>query len=62
MTHPKPLTDAELASITPGEALTLATVIIVFTVVILTVAAWKLFQSDNAKVTTPDGFKFEWDM
>ncbi|MDY5440886.1 MAG: hypothetical protein SPG64_01515 [Candidatus Enteromonas sp.] len=60
--HPIPLTPEEASSVHPGEALTLATVTVVFAVVILTIAAYKLYVSDNAKVTTPDGFKFEWDL
>ena len=55
-----PLSDSELSSIRTGEAITLATVMVVFTVVILTVIAWKLFVSKGAKVTLPNGYHFEW--
>ncbi len=50
----------EASSIHVGEALTLATVMLVFTVVILTVVAWKLFVSKSAQITLPNGYKFEW--
>ena len=54
------LTPAELQDHAPGEALTLATVFIVFTVVILTVAAYKMFVAKGASITLPGGYKFEW--
>ncbi|MDY2913506.1 MAG: hypothetical protein SPI58_05515 [Candidatus Enteromonas sp.] len=60
--HPTALSPEERSSVRPGEALTLATVAVVFAVVILTIAAYKIYQSDKAKVTTPEGFKFEWDL
>ena len=53
------LTDYELSSIHPGE-LTLATVMIIFTVVILSVVAYKYFVSNEGKATLPGGYKFEW--
>lgn len=56
-----PLTEEEASSCRPGEAFTLATVLFVFSVVILTIVAYKLFTSRGAKVTLPDGYKFEWD-
>ena len=51
---------AEMQTRSPGEALTLATVFVVFTVVILTVAAYKMFVAKGAKITLPGGYKFEW--
>ena len=56
----KPLTAEQLHEITPGEAFTLATVTLVFTVVILAVVAYKLFVSGKAKLELPGGYKFEW--
>jgi len=44
----------------PGEALTMATVTLVFTVVILAIVAYKLFVAGKAKVQVPGGWKFEW--
>lgn len=56
----RPLTDEELTAYHPGEALTLATVTLVFTVVILAIVAYKLFVSGKAKLELPGGYKFEW--
>ena len=55
-----PLTLEEQRAICPGEALSMATVLLVFTVVILAVVAYKLFTSPDAKITIPGGYKFEW--
>lgn len=55
-----PLTQTQLEETRPGEALTLATVTLVFTVVILAVVAYKLFVSGKAKLELPGGYKFEW--
>ena len=53
------LTEEELSSIRPGAAVTLATVLLVFTVAILAVVAYKLFSTDKGKAQL-QGFKFEW--
>ena len=53
------LSEEELRSVRPGEGLTLATVLIVFTVAILAVVAYKLFTADKGKAQL-QGFKFEW--
>lgn len=55
-----PLTSAQLDQTRPGEAISLATVTLVFTVVILAVVAYKLFVSGKAKLELPGGYKFEW--
>ena len=55
-----PLTPKQLEEIKVGEAFTMATVLLVFTVVILSVVAYKLFTSPDAKITIPGGYKFEW--
>ena len=60
MNHLTPLTEEELSSIHVGEAFTMATVLLVFTVVILTIVAFKLFTSPDGTVTLPGGYKFEW--
>ena len=57
---PIPLTSDEASSLEVGEVVTTATVLLIFTVVILTVVAWKLFVSKSAKVTLPSGYRFEW--
>ena len=56
-----PLTEEQLRAIHPGEALTMATVTVVFMVVILAVVAYKLFVSGKAKLELPGGYKFEWN-
>lgn len=56
----KPLTPEAMHRLQPGEALTLATVTLVFTIVILAVVAYKLFTSGKAKLEIPGGYKFEW--
>ena len=55
-----PLTKEECLSLHPGEGITIATVLCVFTVVILAVVAYKLFKGNGGKVTIPGGYKFEW--
>lgn len=59
--HPIPLTPQELQEHKPGEAISLATVMLIFTIAILAIAAYKLFFSNEGKVTLPGGYKFEWD-
>lgn len=54
------LSEKEMNSVCVGEAVTIAMVMVVFTIVILTVVAFKLFSSQGAKVTLPDGYQFEW--
>lgn len=55
------LTDEQMQDIRPGEALTLTTVFVVFTVVILTIVAYRLFVGGESKVSLPGGYKFEWE-
>jgi len=55
-----PLSQEQLKTIAPGEALTLATVTLVFTIAILAVVCYKLFVSGKAKIELPGGYKFEW--
>ena len=55
------LTDEQMQDIRPGEALTLTTVFVVFTVVILTIVAYRLFVGSESKVSLPGGYKFEWE-
>ena len=50
-----------MEGIRPGEALTLTTVFVVFTVVILTIVAYRLFVGSESKVSLPGGYKFEWE-
>lgn len=50
----------EISSTRVGEALTLATVFVVFTTVILSIVAYRLFVSNGGKISLPGGYKFEW--
>lgn len=50
----------EINSTRVGEALTLATVFVVFTTVILSIVAYRLFVSNGGKISLPGGYKFEW--
>lgn len=61
MNDSRMLSEEELNSLRPGEALTLATVLVVFTVAILAVVAYKLFTSKEGKAQL-QGFKFEWGL
>ncbi len=57
-----PLTLEETHLYHVGEAVTMATVALVFAVAILAIAAYKLFTSGKAKVEMPGGYKFEWSV
>lgn len=57
-----PLSLEEMHAIRVGEAVTMATVALVFAIVILAIAAYKLFTSGKAKVEMPGGYKFEWSI
>ena len=57
-----PLTAQQLRDTHVGEAITLATVTLVFTIVLLSVVAYKLFVSGKAKLELPGGYKFEWSV
>lgn len=54
------LTPEQQCSLRPGEPLTLAAVMLVFTAVLFTIVAYKLFTSRGAKIQLPNGYKFEW--
>ena len=54
------LSKEELTSIKPGEAITLAAVIAIMAISILTVAIYKLFTSDEAVIKLPGGYQFTW--
>ena len=60
MQYEIPLTEYELNNIKVGEVFSMATVLLVFTVVILAVVAYKLFTTPDGSVTLPGGYKFEW--
>jgi hypothetical protein len=54
------LTNAEMANIKGGEAITLAAVMTILVIAIITVVVYKLFTSHAGSTTIPGGFKFEW--
>ncbi len=55
------LTEEELNSIKPGEAITLAAIIAIMIVSIIAVAAYKLFTSNDGIIKLPGGYQFSWN-
>ena len=55
-----PLTNEELNKIKPGEAITLATVMAILAIAIVSVIVYKLFITGDGKVKLPGGYQFEW--
>lgn len=55
------LSEAEEKAITGGEALTLATVMAILVIGLVSIIAYKFFTSDGGKATLPGGFTFQWD-
>jgi len=55
-----PLTTEELESFHCGEAMTLAAVMAVLVIAIVTVVVYKLYSSGDGLVTLPGGYKFQW--
>ena len=54
-----PLSESELESIRPGEAITLAGVLAIMAVAIVAVIVYKLFIKDTGKVKLLGGYSFE---
>ena len=54
-----PLSENELESIRPGEAITLAGVLAIMAVAIIAVIVYKLFTKDTGKVKLTGGYSFE---
>lgn len=52
------LTENELNSIKPGEAITLAAVLAIMAISIIAVCAYKLFTSEEGVVKFPGGYQF----
>ena len=50
----------EASQVRVGEAITLATVMTIFAVVVMAVIAYKFLFSTGGKATLPGGWKFEW--
>ena len=49
-----------MANIKGGEPITLAAVMTILVIAIVTVIVYKLFTSNAGSTTIPGGFKFEW--
>lgn len=54
------LGDYALSNIRGGEPITLAAIMTVLIIAIVTVVVYKLFTSKAGATTIPGGFKFEW--
>jgi hypothetical protein len=54
------ISELKRKSIVGGELLTLTLVLTYLAVALITVAVWKLFNSQKGKLTFPGGFLFEW--
>lgn len=54
------LTDLELESIKVGEAITLAAVMAILAISIVTVAVYRLFTSKESTIKIPGGWQFSW--
>ena len=54
------LTDSELDSLKVGEPVTLAAVMAVLAVAIVTVLVYKMFNSSEGKTSIPGGRSFQW--
>jgi hypothetical protein len=54
------LTDEELDNIKVGEAITLAAVMAVLVISIITVVVYRLFVSKSSTVKIPGGWQFVW--
>ena len=55
------LSDAEAKNVRGGEAITLAAILALMSVAIVTVVCYKLFFSNKSKVALPGGFTFTWE-
>lgn len=57
----KELTFNEMKTIKPGEALSIAAVMTILVTAIIAVVVFRLFNSTDATVSIPGGFKFDWN-
>ncbi|MGP1414057.1 MAG: hypothetical protein ACTTID_02910 [Bacillales bacterium] len=55
-----PLTEKELNSIFVGEAITLATVMAVMVISLVTVIVYRIFTSESSSLKFPGGWQFTW--
>lgn len=54
------LTITERLSIVPGEAITLAAVMAILAISVMTVICYRLFKSGNGSAKLPGGWAFTW--
>ncbi len=57
----KELTFNEMKTIKPGEALSITAVMAILVTAIIAVVVFRLFNSTDATVSIPGGFKFDWN-
>ncbi len=55
-----PLTIEQQKNIKPGEAITLATILAIMAIGIITVVVYKLFLSSEGSLSLPGGYEFSW--
>ena len=55
------LSDNELRMIEGGEAITIATVMAILAIALVSVITYRIFMSSKGNATLPGGFKFTWD-
>lgn len=55
------LSDKELKKIKGGEAITIASVLAILAIALVTVITYRLFISSEGNATFPGGFKFTWE-
>lgn len=56
-----PMSQEKMASIKPGAAVTLASVMAVAAIAIIAVVVYKLFLSKKGSAAIPGGWKFTWN-
>lgn len=55
------LSDKELESTFVGETFTLATVLAILAIAVVTVIVYKIFTSNKGKTSLPGGWSFQWN-
>ncbi|MFA6861362.1 MAG: hypothetical protein WCR56_03165 [Bacilli bacterium] len=57
----RPLSEAELKETKGGEAITLAAIMALLAIGVVTIICYKFFISKSGKATLPGGFTFQWN-
>ncbi|MDO5330205.1 MAG: hypothetical protein Q4F15_02065 [Bacillota bacterium] len=55
------LTQEELRSINPGEAITLTAVMAILAIAVMAVVVYRMFKSDKGMMKLPGGYQFSWN-